>query len=289
MRNQSVIGMAGQRQRVWAAADHDYLFFNFSEGAGSAISDKSGSVSAVALTGTAPAWASKARGIDPGVDTHLSLKNGSASAELLDKLARIYATTGNRLNGIMYMMVRMSVAVAPGSDTTNVLVSAGRQGTATEQYGQMQVRVKASRTLEFGMRRRGTAGSLWYANSNAAMTAGGASRPYLLLLSEANETDLTAEWFVDANGSPQNSVTLANGLAEATVRSDDAGLHLMCQSNHLQQPVSYVGAGTVAPVIDWWGIGKMAATPANRAALLKAWQGLCRTGVMPIAFSRITR
>lgn len=288
MRNEQTIGMAARSGKVWAS-DHDYLFFNFAEGAGGTISDKSGSVSSAALTGTAPAWTAPQRGIDPGVDTHLSLKTGSADAALLDKIARIYASSENRLNGIMYMMVRMSLAAGAAADTSNVLFSAGRQGTGTELYGQMQVRVKTARTLEFGMRRRGTAGSLWFANSNAAMVAGGASRSYLLLLSEANATDLTAEWFVDAGGSPQNSLTLSNGLAESTVRSDEAGLHLMCQTNHLQEPVAYVGAGSVAPVIDWWGLGKMAASAENRANLLAAWQGLSRSGVMPLAFSRIVR
>ena len=49
-----------------AAANHDWFLFNFGEASGATVSDRSGSVSALALSGTTTGvWANPTRGITP--------------------------------------------------------------------------------------------------------------------------------------------------------------------------------------------------------------------------------
>lgn len=279
-----------------AAAAHDYLLFNFGEAAGTALSDKSGSINAQALIGTTSGiWANPTRGITPATDTALQINTANSPAAAVAKAGRIYKFDGNRLGGIIYLAARLSIAAAPGSDTANYLFSCGRQGASgsADAYGQLSMRISAGRVPQLEIRRRGQSGSLLTpgAGAGSALVAGGSARTILCLLSEANDTDLQVDWFIDGGLSAAASSTQVGALAEGPLQNDSAGVVLLGKSAATGSfvPANFIGAGSVAPVVEWVMMGRCANTAANRTRIISSVGALHTYRRLPADFAAITR
>lgn len=277
-----------------SAANHDWFFWNFSEGAtdsaATSVSDKSG-VSDQALVGTtAGVWANPALGITPAVDTAFQINSVLSSADASARAERIYDFSGNTLNNdLIYIMTRLSVAGSPATDTSNNVLSFGRRGSGVDAYGQIALRLSTGRIPQLELRKRGENGVLHATSSNTALALG-APQSFLCILSQPNTTDLEVEWRVDGSLSIANSVVVAGGLAAGPLSVPAAGIVLLGKGSVTSPfgPSVYVGAGTVAPIVHWIGIGRCADNAANREALLTSWQHLHQTRELPPAFARIS-
>lgn len=276
-----------------SAANHDWFFWNFSEGATSSaatsVSDKSG-VSSQALVGTtAGVWANPGLGITPAVDTAFQINSVLSSADASARAERLYKFDGNTLNNdLIYIMTRFSVAGSPATDTSNNLLSFGRRGSGVDPYGQIAFRISTGRIPQLELRKRGENGTLVATASNSALTLG-VPKSYCCILSQPNTTDLEVEWRVDGSLSLSNSGVVTGGLAAGPLSVPEAGIVLLGKGSVTSPfgPSVYIGAGTVAPIVHWIGIGRCADTAANREALLTSWQHLHQNRELPPAFARI--
>lgn len=276
-----------------ASANHDWFFWNFSDGAAdsgaTSVSDKSG-VSTQALVGTtAGVWANPATGITPAVDTAFQINSVLSSAEASARAERIYDFSGNTLNNdLIYIMTRLSVAGSPATDTSNNLLSFGRRGSGVDAYGQIALRLSAGRIPQLELRKRGENGVLHATSSNTTLALG-VPQSFLCIISQPNTTDLDVEWRVDGSLSIANSVVVAGGLAAGPLSVPEAGIVLLGKGSVTSPfgPSVYIGAGTVAPIVHWLGVGRCADTAANREALLTSWQHLHQNRELPAAFARI--
>ena len=280
-----------------AAANHDWFLFNFGEASGATVSDRSGSVSALTLSGTTTGvWANPTRGITPATDTAAQLKTSAVSTSALDRLARIYQFDAGAVGRLQYILFRMGLNAAPASDTANYLLSLGRQGAggSTDAFGQLSIRINATRVPNLELRKRGTLGTLATIGSGQALATGspGVARSYLVLLSETNAgADLQVDWFADGGANPTNSNSIAGGIAAGPLRNDAAGAVILGRGSPTNPyaPANQIGSGSVAPVVEWLGFGACADNAGNRAAIVEAWQGYHALRDMPAAFGRITR
>lgn len=289
-----------------AAANHDFFLLTFGETSGSTLSDKSRAVVGQSLIGTQTVWGNPTLGITPAADTAFQINASRSSAAASAKAGRIYRVDDSRISRVaadgallstggamIYIMFRLSIAAAPASDISNYLLSMGRQGAggSPDPYGQASIRISAVRVPQLELRRRGQTGALLTPGSGVALIAGGAARSYLLLMSEATPSDLQIDWFVDASPTVSVSSTFTGALDECPLEQSGSGICLLGRGGTTSPfaPASFIGSGSVAPVVQWIGVGRCAASAANRAALLESWQAMHALGEMPAAFGRIAR
>ena len=283
-----------------AATNHDWLLFNFGETSGTTVSDRSGYVYNFPVSGTTTGlWSNSLRGITPSADNAIQFNSTSTTTTLLDRLSNIYKFDNSASVGrLQYIMFKMGINAAPATDTSNYLLSFGRQspGGITDAYGQLSIRINANRIPNLELRKRGTIGSLstMGAGTGATLSTGspGSARTYLVLISTiSGGVDLQVDWFTDASVNPTNSNSIVGGVAAGPLRNDAAGVVIMGKSSASTPfgPSTLIGSGSVSPIVDWIGFGACSDNPTNRSAIIESWVGYCSLRDMPEAFSRITR